>query len=226
MRLDKDKALRLRQKGFSYAQISAKLGVAKSTLSTWLKDVPISKEASEKIASRVHSTSIAALIKRNKNQTVLAASRYNKIKKEAKISFYQKMNSSNRDLFVAGVSLYWAEGYKRGAIDAKWKAFDFANTDASMLAIMVNFLALVCGVGNTKLSIQLIIHSDNDVVKAVRYWSNKLGVKTTQFSKAMIQPAKESKHKHQYGTIHLRIYSVELFYTMIGWIEELEVYFK
>jgi len=40
----KQKAISLREEGKSYGEINKILGIAKSTLSTWLKDLPISKK--------------------------------------------------------------------------------------------------------------------------------------------------------------------------------------
>jgi orotate phosphoribosyltransferase-like protein len=40
----KKEAIRLRKKGRSYNEISKELGVAKSTLSLWLKGIPLTSE--------------------------------------------------------------------------------------------------------------------------------------------------------------------------------------
>jgi orotate phosphoribosyltransferase-like protein len=40
----KQRAIELRQKGYSYSQIKAELGLSKSTLSNWLYDMPLSEE--------------------------------------------------------------------------------------------------------------------------------------------------------------------------------------
>ena len=41
-RIDKNKAIKMRESGMSYSQIKAELGVSKSTLSLWLRDLPLS----------------------------------------------------------------------------------------------------------------------------------------------------------------------------------------
>ena len=83
MRSDKSLAIRLRMRGNSYGQISEKLDIPKSTLSYWLKDIELSKNAKNKIQKRVNRTSIEALIKRNKQQTILANKRAEKIRSYA-----------------------------------------------------------------------------------------------------------------------------------------------
>lgn len=48
--LEKQKAINLRKKGYSYSQIKEELGTSKSTLSAWLCDMPLSKERIKKTA--------------------------------------------------------------------------------------------------------------------------------------------------------------------------------
>jgi hypothetical protein len=141
MRKDKVEALALRKKGFSYNEISKKLEIPKSTLSYWLSDVVISQEAKSRIASRVFAGSVKGLIERNKNQTALAKERAEVIRETAKKEVRNLMKSK---LFLVGISLYWAEGYKKGAYGSKWKAVDFANSDPELVKIMMNFFRKIC----------------------------------------------------------------------------------
>ena len=57
MRKDKNLAIKLRKQGYSYNQINDKLGISKSTLSYWLRDIKISSQAQNKINSRVYNKS-------------------------------------------------------------------------------------------------------------------------------------------------------------------------
>ena len=47
----KNKALELRTQGMSYSQIKERIPVAKSTLSVWLKDYPLSEERIRELRS-------------------------------------------------------------------------------------------------------------------------------------------------------------------------------
>ena len=133
MRKDKNLAIDLRIRGNSYSQISKKLKVPKSTLSGWLKDIKLSSKAQSKISARVYKKSIEGLIKRNKNQTFLARERAKIIRYESQ---QEVANLIKNPLFVSGVSLYWAEGYKKGAEGSKWKSVDFANSDPEMIKLI------------------------------------------------------------------------------------------
>ena len=92
MRKDRKIAIALREKGFSYNEISKKLEVPKSTLSYWLSDLKISDEARRRLSVRVYKGSVAGLIRRNKNQTVLAKKRADGIRSVAKKEVQNLLN--------------------------------------------------------------------------------------------------------------------------------------
>ncbi len=226
MRSDKGLAIRLRMRGNSYSQISKKLNIPKSTLSYWLKSIKLSKNAKNKIQERVNKTSIKALIKRNKQQTVLAKKRAEEVRSYA--SKEVKTLARNK-LFITGVSLYWAEGYKKGAKGSKWKSVDFANSDAAMIEIMMEFFREICGVENQNIKLQLISHSNVDVEKAVSFWSGITKIPRNQFTKTCCSTSKSSKSKRKNdslpnGTLHIRINNVSLFFRIIGWIDGFKKY--
>lgn len=228
MRKDKAEAIAMREGGQSYTQISQALGISKSTLSLWLRDLSLSQEAKEKIAARVSATSIAALIRRNKDQTVLAAERALKIRIEAQNEVQTLLENK---LFVAGVSLYWAEGYKKGAYGSKWKCVDFANSDPEMVSLIMLFFLQVCQVKLQDIKIQLIAHPNINVDEAVLFWSNLTCVPKEQFIKTSLSlskysQGKRSKNSLTHGTVHVRIYDVKLFFRLIGWIDGLKEQFK
>lgn len=225
MRKDKARALELRKKGFSYNEISKKLLVPKSTLSYWLSDIEISKTAKERIANRVFAGSIKGLIERNRNQTVLAIERANKVRESAMKEVEGLME--NR-LFLVGVSLYWAEGYKKGAHRSKWKAVDFANSDPELVKIMMNFFRKVCRVADEKIKVQLIAHKNIDMEEAIGYWSRLTKLSKSQFMKTCCAVSSASKCKRNknsltHGTVHIRINDVKLFFRIIGWIDGLKL---
>ena len=223
MRKDKYLAIKLRKGGKSYNQISKILKVPKSTLSSWLKNIKLSSEARNKILNRAHKKSTEALIKRNKYQTVLAAERATKIRNQSRKETFELMKNP---LFVSGISLYWAEGYKKGAYGSKWKSVDFANSDPEMIKVMMNFFRSFCGINNANIKIQLMAHPNVDIGKALKFWSSLTKIPQSQFIKTCTAISKYSKKRRNNtltnGTIHIRINNVKFFFKMIGWIDGLK----
>jgi hypothetical protein len=225
MRKDKAQATELRKQGFSYNEISTKLDIPKSTLSLWLSGIKLTLKAQERISARVYEGSLVGLIKRNKNQTVLAQERAREIRKIAKI---EAENLLRDRLFLVGVSLYWAEGYKKGAFGSKWKAVDFANSDPDLIRIMMKFFRKICKIDISKIKIQLIAHKNIDIRQAIEFWSALTKIPKDQFIKTCCSLSSHSKGKRNknsltHGTVHIRINDVKLFFRIIGWIDGLKL---
>jgi len=224
MRKDKASAIELRKQGFSYNEISAKLKIPKSTLSCWLSNIELSRKAKDRLSARVHEGSLAGLLKRNKNQTILAKQRADEIRRIAKIEALKLLSNK---LFLTGTSLYWAEGYKKGAHGSKWKAVDFANSDPDLIRIMMKFFRKICKVEDSKIKIQLIAHKNVDIKKAIQLWSNLTKIPKSQFIKtccavSIYSKSKRNKNSLTHGTVHIRINDVKLFFRIIGWIDGLK----
>jgi hypothetical protein len=223
MRSDKAIAIKLRQKGNSYGQISVLLKVPKSTLSNWLKDLKISQEAENKIRTRTNETAIKSLIERNHNQTREAELRHQKIRVQAKEEAKKLLSD---DLFLTGLSLYWAEGYKQGAYGSKWKSLDFANSDPEMISIMVKFFRKFLDLRNSDIRIQIMLHNPVDSKSAINFWHDLTKIPKKNFIKTCTSLSRASLQKRgnklKYGTIHLRVNDVSRFFRLIGWLDGLK----
>ncbi len=227
MRTDKEAIIKLRKQGKSYNQISAALKVPKSTLSTWLKDIPLSKQAQEKIQARTNAGAVAKLIERNKQQTIISQGRHQMIREEAKNESKKLLSDP---LFLTGVSLYWAEGYKQGAYGSKWKSIDFANSDPMMVQLMIKFFIKFLGLKRTEIRIQIMLHNPADTIKTVDFWHNLTGIPKNNFIKTCHAVSRASlqkiNKKLEYGTVHIRINDVSHFFRIIGWIDGLQEKFS
>ncbi len=97
------RAIRLRKNGWSYNIIRDRLGVSKSTLSLWLRDIPyVPNEAVRKRIRNGPAKAAEVFNRRQRKRTAI-------IKQEAaeEIGVLSK-----RDLFILGVGLYIGEGGK------------------------------------------------------------------------------------------------------------------
>ncbi len=216
----KHKAVQLRREGKSYLQIQQVLGVAKSTLSLWLREIKLSDELTQKIYSRGKQKSIEALIKRNKEQTVIAKEKALKIRG----TFSKDIGQITKEkLFYLGLALYIGEGYKRGSEGAAWKCVDVANSDPDVIRIMMRFFRECCDVEDKNFRIYLSLHDKKSEEMAIDYWVRQTGLKKENFIKTSFAQASSTKYKYPrrlvYGTIHIRIYNTELFHQIIGWID-------
>ncbi len=186
--LIKQKALEMRAKEMSYSQIKSLLGLSKSTLNAWLKDMPLSKQRIDQL--RGHS---AQRIERFRNTMAVKQS----VKKQIAYKEVSKDigELSKREVFLSGLFLYWAEGGK-----TKSSTIVLTNTNPTMLNFYIHWLSLL-GVSKDKLKINLHLYSDMCVDKEITFWSRTLGVSKSQFRKPYVKKSllKNINYKNGFG---------------------------
>ena len=101
----RDKAIALRQQGKSYPEILREVPIVKSTLWTWLKDVELCDEAKKVIRERQEKNrALGVELGRTRRKE-----RSKRIQTQALVEVGEL---SERELWLIGISLYWAEGMK------------------------------------------------------------------------------------------------------------------
>lgn len=202
-RKDKEKAIALRKKGLSYAQIRDKLGVSKSTLSYWLRDYPLSKQQMRKLRD-LNPVRIEKYRNTRKKQRESELKEY-QAKAEKKIKSLNK-----REKFIAGLFLYWAEGWKTERYRVA-----LGNTDPAMIKFFIQWLELL-GVSKNDIKIYLHLYADMDIKKESQYWSKKLDIPLSQFRKPYVKKSKQTgltyKSGHSHGTCNVIYHSKEQAY--------------
>jgi len=118
------------------------------------------------------------------------------------------LNSYERELEVAGIMLYWAEGYK----SIHGNTVDFANSDPVMIKVFLNFLRTSFVIGETKLRVYLYCYSNQNLQELIRQWSSICHIPRSQFSKPYVRTDfnPEQKRKMALGMIHVRYHDKKL----------------
>ena len=188
-KLDKQKALIMRQKGMSYSQIKKAIGVSKSTLSGWLYDMPLSPDKIKELRDN------SPIRIENYRNTMRA-------KREAKfLSAYKLISKkigklTEREFFLCGLFLYWAEGGK-----TKNGTTCLTNTNPNMLKFFILWLNIF-NVSKEKFRIHLHLYSDMNIKKEEKYWSNELKISLKQFRKSYIKKSLSSEITYKNGFGH------------------------
>lgn len=187
---EKEEALRLRKLNKSYREIRETVKVSKSSLSLWLKDYPLPlakvrelRDWSERRIERYRET-------RRKNREAFLNIIY---KKEKKILF----PFSTRDLFIAGLFLYWGEGGKTQPTQ-----LCLSNTNPAVLKMFIHWLIRVHRVEPSKIRIKLHLYQDMDVEKETKFWSRELKISSSQFTKPYIKNSTLSSLTYKNGFGH------------------------
>ena len=175
---DREKAIALRKKGLSYSQIKNKLSVSKSTLSGWLKDMPLPKsrldelQRNDLVIEKIRQTKLAKKLKRREGV-------YKKVS--------QEIRNSKDPFFVAGFYLYWAEGTKTSEYSVS-----LANSDPSMIKCFVLWLQSL-GVPKDKLKGRLHVYSDQNEPQLRKFWSKQTGISLKNFTKSYSKQSRSDR---------------------------------
>ncbi|MDD3088272.1 MAG: hypothetical protein PHP89_06900 [Candidatus Omnitrophica bacterium] len=204
----KVRAIKLREKGLSYAEIRKVIPISKSTLSVWLKDIKLSKQQKLRLSGLQATGYIGA----KKNQ-IMALSRHKEIRETAA---REAINLLKDSFFVAGLMLYWAEGDKRSG------GVQFSNSDWEMVKLMMKWFRKFCSVPEEKFRIGLFIHTLHTRENCINFWSNITKIPINQFNKPYIKPAIFSNRKNKLyeGTCAIKIHSRDLMTRILGWLDQ------
>ncbi|NLU75808.1 hypothetical protein HCC61_24690 [Streptomyces sp. HNM0575] len=170
----KARARELRRAGKTYDEIVQELGVAKSSVSLWVRDLPKPRPSPE----RMHAM-------REARWAPYRAFR-DRARRETHEAAKQEIGAlTDRELFLIGVGLYWAEGTKRKAHQPREKV-TFVNSDPGMITVYLAWLALLeVPPGDVRFSV--MIHESADVAGAERYWAELVGRDTADFGKTTLK---------------------------------------
>lgn len=211
----REKAINYRKKGYSYSMISGRLGLAKSTLSDWLKEIPYTpnQEVLKRIQFGPAKSGQIAHNRKIRNITI--------IKRTAKKELGRL---TRRDLWLLGIGIYLGEGMKLQ------ESIRIINSDPEIIKTAIKWFKEICGLKNKNITATIHTYPDNDVKNTTNYWSEITGICKEQFGKVQIDRRKnksgKKKRKLPHGTLHLQIrccgkkeFGKSLHRRIMGWIE-------
>jgi transcriptional regulator with XRE-family HTH domain len=219
----REKSLELRELGLSYSEISKQLNVPKSTLSGWLKDLPLSKIAKKKNIEKGKIISARNIIEFNKKRAVA----YKKRVSASLLAHSKSLPPIKKDqLFWLGIALFLAEGGKR----ERWSV-RFVNSDPLAIRIMMDFFRKICNVRDDSFKFRIHLHKNTNPAQSLKFWSEVASISEEQFYRPYFAVPKSSGGKRpinrlQYGTLHIMISDTELVMKLRGWIMGLQKQFE
>ncbi|MGW5770150.1 hypothetical protein ACWEVY_13535 [Streptomyces longwoodensis] len=170
------RARELRLQGRTYDQIQLELGVSKSSISLWVRDLPKPERRAPAEQARLASR------KRWEHELAVREERRQHTKAVARAEIGEL---SDRDLFLVGVGLYWAEGCKDKPYDRR-EVVQFVNSDPGVIRVFLAWLDLL-GVERERLRHRVMIHATGDVAGAERYWADLVGVDVSALQRTTIK---------------------------------------
>lgn len=171
----KEVAIKLRRRGQSYSEILKEIPVAKSTLSLWLREVGLSKGQRQELTEKKRLGQLKGAFKRKTARIDIQQRIYNKSQSDIG-------PITDRELWLLGIALYWAEGSKEKE-DRPGSGVKFSNSDPKMINLFIRWLINCCGVNRNKIYFQIYIHEiyRNRLIRVKKYWANSTGFTMKDF---------------------------------------------
>ncbi len=218
----KIKARILRKKGVSIIVIAQKLGVSKSSVSDWCRDILLTTEQTKKLEKNKGisvTTGQRMGAERNKQKRLEVIAEADILAKK----IVKKI--TERELLLIATALYWSEGSKSDSTSG----FIFVNSDPEMVRVMKLFLVDVLNTQKDDIvcSIQINKIHEKRIKTVLSFWKKLLELDDSQLKKPYYINTKVSKvyenYESYYGTCRLIVRKgMNLKYKMLGLIRALK----
>ncbi len=215
------KARKQRSLGESIKIIAKNLNVSSSTVSLWCKDIQLSPKQIKRLERRAHDPNYGKRLENSLKQQKIRIEKTDKLRREG-IKEIGKLNK--RELFIAGASLYWAEGFKNDNLAG------FCNSDPDMIKFFLTWLRNCFGYKNKDFRLRVGANECfKEKVKEIEtFWSNLTKIPREQFQKPFYQKVKwQKKYEHPenyHGVLRIRVKkSTDFLRKIKGFIEGLKL---
>jgi transcriptional regulator with XRE-family HTH domain len=182
---EQQEARRLRAQNLTIIQIAAQLGVSKSSVSLWVRDVPFTPSKRRHGPHRRPHPAHLERLRQIEELNEAGRARIGRL--------------SDDGFFAAGIALYAGEGSKTDG------SIRFANSDPEMMHFFCRWLRRYFDVEESRLRVKVYLHQGLDLDAAERHWSNVTDVPREQFTKpyrAVPDPSIR-RNKHELGCAYL-----------------------
>lgn len=216
---ERNRAIELRKKGESIKAIAKKIGVSKSSVSIWCRDIILTSAQ----IKRLHESMVkGGYVGRMKGARAQYERRLRVIEQARENGKLAIGGLSERDLLISFISLYWGEGSKKS------RQFAINNSDSEMVQFIIKAIRKLWGIKKERFVLTIGI---NQIYKkrekeVQNYWSKVTDMSKSQFRKTIFIKAKNKKHydnfKNHYGTLTVKIKkSSDIYYKTMGLIKGL-----
>ena len=182
---EQEQARYLRAQNLTIPAIAERLGVSKSSVSLWVRDVPFTPSKRRWGPQRRPNPASDRKQREIRELDELGRARLGVLADEA--------------FLVAGIALYAGEGAKtEGCVR-------FANSDPRMVRFFCTWLRRFFEVDESRLRMHVYLHQGLDLDAAQRHWSEVTAIPLAQFTKPYraVPDATIRNNKHEFGCAYV-----------------------
>jgi transposase-like protein len=189
----RSRAVELRVDGWSINDIALELGVAKSTVSVWVRHLPLDPDT-----ERARQKALQA---KRMSDGRWAAYRADRDARHAAVVADAARwvdGLTDRELLLVGSVMYWCEGEKVKPWRKNCLAVAFINSDPVLISLFLRFLAAL-GFDHRRLTYRVSIHESADAGAATRWWAATLGVPADIFQRPTLKHHRATTRRKNVG---------------------------
>lgn len=210
------RARELREGGLDYEEIAGALGVSKSSVSLWVRDMPrparLSYEESRKRAAEgVRRYWAAERPAREARREAIRAA-----------AAAEMGSLSLREVLLVGAVAYWCEGAKSKPHNIS-EHVCFVNSDPGLIRFFLAFLG-EAGVEPARLRFAVQIHESADVAAAQKFWLTVTSADPAQFHRTTLKrhnprTVRKNVGADYHGCLRIDVLqSADLYRRIEGWV--------
>jgi hypothetical protein len=209
------RARELRDQGLDYEEIAAALGVAKGSVSLWVRDLPVPERLSY-AECRTRSA--------EGSRRYWAAERPVRQARRAAVrdaAATQIGALTDREFLIAGAIAYWCEGAKSKPHRPSDRV-TFISSDPDLIRFFLRFLDAT-GTARTDLRFRIYIHESADVAAAQRFWLEITRAPANQFCTPTLKrhnpkTVRKKVGEDYHGCLRIDVHrSADLYRKIEGW---------
>jgi hypothetical protein len=200
---EQNRARELRAESWTLHEIATELGVARSSVSLWVRDVEFTPRP--RAAARRRGPNALQRRKQAEIDELLADGR----RRIGRLT--------DQEFLVAGSALYAGEGAKGDG------QLCFANSDPRMISFFCAWLRRFFDIDESKFRFRIYLHEGLDLEAAVTFWSSVTAIPAAQFGKPHRPVADPSirSAKHEHGCGYVWYYSSRTHRAVMGLVHAL-----
>ena len=209
-------ARELRAQGLDYEEIADELGVAKSSVSLWVCDMPVPPRLSyEECRKRSAEGSRRYWAAERQIRDARRAS-------ERAAATAEIGELTHREILIAGALAYWCEGSKSKPHRQADRVV-FINSDPALIMFFLRFLD-TAGVARGDLILRVYIHENADAEAAHRFWIELTCADPGQFRQPVMKrhnpkTVRKNVNETYHGCLRIDVRrSGELYRKIEGWV--------
>ena len=198
---EKLKSIELRKKGYSVNEIVEQIGVAKSSVSLWVRNVPLDDKARNRLLTKIKSGQLISAENKRRRTRQILDNHYG-----SALEALERKKLDRLTIQLACSLIYHCEGSK----DIHYGA-SFTNSDPDLIKTFLYLLRFGFDIDEEKLRACVHLHEYHNLKKQINFWSKITNIPKKQFIKPYLKPNTGKRIKENYqGCISIRYHNVDI----------------